>query len=160
MIGPIIGWYARKLYDRYKKSKEPPASGPQGARDGVEPFVSFEGRVTMNQLSAPALTGEWEMGKYDHEAGLYELKEPEEKVTNEPTRLTTFIDDEEGEQQITVRWEKGRGKLKLVKARKDEIWRVEFYKVADVKEVMAPTVAGGAPGERNPFGGDPGGGVS
>jgi hypothetical protein len=158
MLDRLLGYIVRSIHRRYIDS-EPLEASPPVPTD-VEPFASFEGRITLNELTAPALTGEWKMGKFDEETGLAELTEPEEKVTTEPTRLTMFIDDEDGEQQITVRWEKGRGKLKLAKARKDEIWRLEFYKVADVKEVMAPTVAGSVPGERNPFGGDPGGGVS
>lgn len=142
---------------RYRRHVEKPSHDTP--RD-VQPYAVFEGRIQLNQMVAPAITGEWDMGDYDPETGRRELKEPKEHLTSQPTRITTWIEDEENAQQLTVRWEKDRGKLKLIKAREGEIWRVEFYKVADAREVSVPTVSGSSPDGFSPFGGQPGGGFA
>ena len=162
MLDRLLGFVVRTIHDRYieRKKPDPPPSGPV---TGVEPYAVFEGRITLNTLAAPALSGAYNFGEYDAETGMYEIEKPDpesEKGIDSVTRLTTFMEDEDAKQQITLRWERERGKIGFSKARKDEIWRVEFYKVADAKEVVVPTVAGSAPHEKNPFGGDPGGGVS
>ena len=38
--------------------------------EDVKPFATFEGRITLNQLSAAGITGEWEMGEYDPDTGM------------------------------------------------------------------------------------------
>ena len=156
VLGPIVRTVMRVVRDAEDRAAE---TGKEEASDseGIEPFASFEGRITLNQLSAPAMSGEFELGAYDKEAGRYELKEPSGGKPHGTTRLTTFIDDEEGGQQMTVRWERGRGKIRLEKARRDEVWRIEFYKVADAKETASPTMPGASPDGFSPFGGNAGG---
>jgi hypothetical protein len=153
--GSLVCHLTRRIHDALHEHYEHYVGHEEEAED-VKPTAVFEGRVTLCQLSAPALTGEYELGEYDPKTGMREVKKPGEKVEG-TTRLTTFMDDEERGEQITVRWERNRGKIKLSRARKDEIWRVEFYKVADAKEVALPTVPGSSDQGYNPYGGQSGG---
>jgi hypothetical protein len=151
MLGVILGWYVRSLYERrLQRRQEPPP----------EPFAVFEGLVTMNQLTASSPRGEYEFGPFDEQLGYAPLIKEGERLKQVPTRVTTFIDDEDNGQQLTIRWEKSRGKLVIAKARSGELWRIEFYRMDDVgPEMVTPTITGRPSDGFQPYGGQPGGGL-
>jgi len=145
MVTVIIGWYARKLYERWKKSKQPP---PQ------EPLAVYQGEITMNQPSAGPLRSEQVLGEYNEKTGCREILE-DGKPIPQSTKLTTWLTDEDGLDKISIRWEKRGGRFRLAKAMKGEVYRIEFHKVRDAERASPSTTTTHAQENTgpNPFGG-------
>ena len=135
MLGAVLGWMVRGWWERRRAPK---------------PAIVYEGEITLNEMTAGPLRAECELGEYDPKTGCRPLIREGKKVP-QSSRLTTWLSDLDGIDKMTIRWEKRAGNFRLARARKGEVWRIEFHKVQDRESKPAspsPVVP-----IRNPFGG-------
>lgn len=151
MLGAVVGWYARKWWERRQQAHEPPPEKPLG---------TYEGRLTLNHTVAGPMTTECKISEPD-ENGQRKLLDPGDPVAQASHWLSTFFGNRDG--QLTVRFHRPCDAMDALRSCsvQDE-FRIEIYRTKQGKAIVGTmpvaTVGGAA---YQPFGSGPGeGGIS